>query len=477
MKDRYSRARWGVLALFLVLGLITLNYNGPFFDEGIFVTAGVRTLEPTPHRDGYLTWFAGSLIWPVLAGLGYQFGGLIGTRAIAVLLGAVSLAAFGQATRNIFGQKVGFWATLALALNGPFIALARLGVYDVPALTGIALSFWAITELVRRDHRAWLVGAVIAYVFAVFAKYPTGLMILPLLSVLFFLREERATTDIFIFLFLTGAIGLFLFLPAREQIGTFFNWRLQNRPEFGVSLSVIGFVLLYLNAAPLLLGLAGWWASKKYRVLGLLLLLSLGIWPIYHLLAGDPVGTNKHIVFGFLFVYPLAGLALSKLWGNDQPRAWPRKAATVVLLLGLAGLGLFQVNQSDHSWPDLRPPAGVLQAAVEPGDQLLINESWPFTMILYTAGRIDSPWDVYDAYRITHGEETPDLCAYDWVVDVQGSYAWPADVREELEACETYRPFYRHTSMVINLGADFTYVRYPVETVVWIHDMERSQHE
>jgi hypothetical protein len=98
-------------------------------------------------------------------------------------------------------------------------------------------------------------------------------------------------------------------------------------------------------------------------------------------------------------------------------------------------------------------------------------------MILYTAGRIDSPWDVYDAYRITHGEETPDLCAYDWVVDVQGAYAWPADVREELEACETYRPFYRHTSMIINLGADFTYVRYPVETVVWIHDTERSQHE
>lgn len=477
MKVNYRWASWGVLALFLLFSLITLNYNGPFFDEGIFVTAGVRTLEPTPHQDGYLSWFAGSLLWPVLAGLGYQVAGLMGTRAMAALFGAISLAAFGRATRNIFGERVGFWATLALALNGPFIALARLGVYDVSALAGIAVSFSAITELKRRDHRAWLVGAVIAYVFAIFSKYPIGLMVVPLMVVLFFLREEKATTDIMIFLFLTGAIGLFFFLPAREQIGSFFNWRLQNRPEFGVSLSVIGLVLVYLNAAPLFLGLAGWRTLKKQRIFGLLLLLSLGIWPIYHLLAGDPVGTNKHVVFSFLFAYPLVGMGLSKLWGDGQRRAWLRKAATLVLLLGLAGLGLVQVNQSDHGWPDLRPPAGVLRAAVVPGDQLLINESWPFTMILYTTGRIESPWDVYDTYRITHEEDVPDLCAYDWVVDVQGSYAWPSEIRQTLEECETYHPFYRHTSMVINLGADYTYVRYPVETVVWRNNMERSQHE
>jgi hypothetical protein len=465
-----------MLALFLLLSLITLDYNGPFFDEGIFVTAGLRTLEPIPHRDGFLTWFAGSLIWPVLAGLGYRVGGLIGTRAAAVLFGAVSLAAFGQATRNVFGEKVGFWATLALALNGPFVALARLGVYDVPALAGIAVSLWAITELTRRDHRAWLVAAVMAYVFAIFAKYPSALMVVPLLGVLFLLREEKAMMDGMTFLFLASAVGLIFFLPAREQIGTFFNWRLQNRPQFGASLSVIGFVLLYLNAAPLLLGLTGWRVSERGRGFGLLLLPALGIWPAYHLLAGDPVGVNKHIVFGFLFVYPLVGVALNKLWGGDQPRAWLRRAATVALLLSLAGLGLVQVNQSDHSWPDLRPAAGVLWSAVEPGDQLLINESWPFTMVLYAAGRISSPWDVYDTYRITH-EQVPDLCAYDWVVDVRGSYAWPSDTRDALEQCETYRLFYRHTSTVINLGADFTYVRYPVETVVWINNVERPQHE
>lgn len=466
MKNFYRRARWSVIVIFILLSLSTLNYNGPFFDEGIYVTAGTRTLESTAYRDGFLTWFAGSLAWPVLAGAGYYVGGLIGTRVVAVLLGTLTLAVFGRAARNIFNEKVGFWATLALALNGPFIALARLGVYDILALVGIALSFWALTELREQDHRFWLVVAVATYVLAIFAKYPIGLMIVPLLGTLYFLREEKAGADIMIFLFLTGAMGLIFFLPAREQIGSFFNWRLQNRPEFGVSLSVIRFALIYLSAAPFLLGLAGWLVTKRRRELGILMLLCLGIWPTYHLLAGDPVGTNKHVVFGFLFVYPLVGAALRRLWGDDASRQWLRKAATVVLVLGLAGLGLLQVNQADQGWPDIRRPAGVLLSLVEPGDQLLINESWPFTMYLYTADRIASPWDVYDTYRITHEEDTPDLCAYDWVVDVRGSYAWPADVQAALEACDAYQEIYRHTSTVVNVGEDFNYVRYPIEIVV-----------
>ncbi len=466
MKNSYRRTRWVIVALYFLLCIVSLNYNGPFFDEGIYVTAGTRTLESAAYRDGFLTWFAGSLAWPVLAGAGYHVGGLIGTRVVAVLLGTVTLAAFGRATRNIFNEQVGFWATLALALNGPFLAVTRLGVYDVLALTGVALSFWTLTELQEQDHRFWLVLAVLAYVLAVFAKYPIGVMIVPLLGTLYFLREDKAGTDVLIFLFLTGATGLIFFLPAREQIGTFFNWRLQNRPEFGVSLSVIRFVLVYLSAAPLLLSLIGWLLTEKHRELGLVMLLCLGIWPTYHLLAGDPVGTNKHVVFGFLFVYPLVGVTLSRLWG-DGPHRWLRKAATVVLVLGLAGLGLIQVNQADRGWPDLRTPAGVLLSLVEPGDQLLINESWPFTMYLYTADRIASPWDVYDLYRITHEEDAPDLCAYNWVVDVRGSYAWPGDVQASLEACDTYQQIYSDSSMVINLGEDFNYVRYPVETVVW----------
>jgi hypothetical protein len=169
-------------------------------------------------------------------------------------------------------------------------------------------------------------------------------------------------------------------------------------------------------------------------------------------------------------------VALSHLWEGNK-RIWLRRAATAILVLGLASLGLIQVNQADQGWPDLRLPAGVLLSLVEPGDELLINESWPFTMYLYATDRIESPWDVYDTYRVTHESDAPDLCTYDWVVDVRGSYTWPPAIQETLEQCETYRQIYRHTSFVINLGADFNYVRYPVETVIWENIRGRAQRE
>lgn len=470
LRKWYRRATWIALTLCLVLCLVTLDYNGPFFDEGIYVTAGIRTLEGAAYEDNFLSWFGGSLLWPILAGLGFQAGGLIGTRAVAVVLTVGGLAAFARAVRNLFGEKVAFWATLALALNGPFLALARLGVYDTLALSGVTVAFWTITELEKRDHRAWLVASAGAFTLAVFAKYPIGIMAAPLLGTVLFLREDRARTDVLLFAFLAGALGLAFFLPVREQVGEFFNWRLENRPSFGVSLQAIAFVIAYLSVVPTVLALAGWFIARRNRWLASVMLLSMAIWPTYHLLTEDPTSTNKHLVFGYVFAYPLVGLTLSTIWGNAKT-SLARKLLAVLVMLMLAGLGLVQVNQSDHSWPDARPVAGYLVNRVQPGEELLINESWPYTMYLYTAGSIDSPWDIYDYYRITH-EESPPICEYDWFVDSRGSFAWPEDLVDRIRQCGTFEEVYSATSQVINLGADLNYVSYPVKTVVWRNTSE-----
>lgn len=255
MRDRWITAL--IIALWLGLGLATVNYNGPFFDEATQITAGLRTLEGHGLSDGYVVWFGGSLLWPVLAGLGFRLGGLAGTRIVALLLTGIAFAAVVGAATNLYGRKSGLWTAAVLALNGPLLALARLGVYDVLALPGVGLGLWAATMLYRKNDRAWLVLCALALTLALFAKYPLGLMFLPLSGLIWFLRGRRAPMDLFILGMISGGLTLAFYLPVREQLAQAPTWQLANKPTFGVTVRMIGYAALYWSAAPLALALGG----------------------------------------------------------------------------------------------------------------------------------------------------------------------------------------------------------------------------
>ncbi|MBC8254151.1 MAG: glycosyltransferase family 39 protein [Ardenticatenia bacterium] len=455
----YDRAAWLVVGAWFLFCLATLNYNGPFFDEGIYITAGQRTFEGHGYADGYLTWFAGSLLWPVLAAVGYNLGGLVGTRLVASIMATVALIAVVRAARNLFGQKAAFWTALALALNGPMLALARLGVYDLPALAGIGVSFWAVTQLARKDNRVWLVVAAVAYTLAVFSKYPMGLMLLPLLAVLLLLRKEKTIMDVGMFGFISLGIALAFYLPGRAQLSQIAETLAPNI-TFGATPSMVWFTALYLSVVPLLLALGGWYVAKDKRPLATVLLLSLMIWSGFHIYSGYLLGMPKHLVFGFLFAYPLAGLALATMWERGQP-----KGAVVAIVLALAAVGFVQLGQLDRAWPDVRVAAGYLVEEVEPGERLLINESWPYTMYLYTQGRIVSPFAVSDVY--TDLLSPVDRCEYDWFVESDFHPKWPQSVGALMAGCGTFQQEFSTTSMVIGLNSALRFVTYPVETRIW----------
>jgi hypothetical protein len=466
-KQKYVQLTWIVVGLWFAFCLFTLDYNGAFFDEGIYITAGQRTWEGHGLTDGYLGWFAGSLLWPVIAGVGARVGGLLGARVLATAMAAVAFVGLVLASRNIFGERAAFWTAVAFALSAPFLALSRLAVYDSTALAGIGVSFWAITELERRDHRFWLVVAAVAFCWALLAKYPTGLMLLPLMGVLLALRRGKGITDLFVFGFISGAITLALFLPVRERVMSFFSYRLANSPASNVTQQMIAADLVRLSIVSLLLAAGGWWAARGRRGLASVLILSLAMWPVYHLVLRDSVSRSKHIVLGFLFAYPLVGLALSTLWGTAGRRIVFRRVAAGALVVGLIAICAVQLTRFNHDWPDARPAARYLLSEVQPGQKLLINESWPYTMYLYTAGRIDSPWDVFDVYRITHGESEIGLCEYDWFVDSQAAYQWPGYIAFQVYLCGSFEPVYTAMTVREGMGPDLRYVRSPVKVVVW----------
>ncbi len=471
--SNYQRGTLLVLGLWFLFCLATLDYNGPFFDEGIYATAGQRTLEGHGYTDGYLRWFYGTLLWPVLAALGYKVAGLTGTRIVALILATIAFIAVLRATKNLFGQKASFWTAAAFALSGPFLALARLGVYDTLALAGIAVSFWAVTELERSDNRTWLGLAAIAFTIGIFAKYPTGLMLVSTCAAILVLRKEKAILDLGIFGFMSLAIMLAFFLPVRDQLVSLANWYITNSPTFGITPLMTAFRVLYLSGAPFLLALGGWFVAKDRRGLASVLLLSLMVWPAYHLISGNPVSLSKHLVLGHLFAYPLAGLALSALWGDVKRSHIARRVAAVVIVMALAAIGLLQLWQFNRAWPDAREAADYLIHQVQPGQKLLINESWPYTMYLYGEGRIESPWDVFDVYRVVHGQSEMSLCEYDWFVNSEGSYEWPGSVLQTIQQCEGFQQVFTTTSTVVGLGTDLNYVSYPVEIAVWQNTLNR----
>jgi hypothetical protein len=360
---RCARAAWIVVGLFIAFCLLTLDYNGPFFDEGIYITAGVRNLEGYGASDQYLSWFAGSMLWPTLSALGYQVAGLPGARAVATLFTTGALVATMLATRNLFGRPAAFWTVLALAISGPFLAMARLAVYDSSALAGIAVSFWAITMLERHNHRGWILLAGLAYVFALFSKYPSGLMLLPLVGLVVALRRARASMDLAILGFVSLAVVLILYIPLRaplSQLGTRLAPQEILRQPAVVTLSSV----LYFGGLPIALAVPGWLLARDRRLVTTVLLAALLIWPAYHLRQAFVVSLSKHVVFGFVFGYPLIGLGLSIIWDR-----WRRHAAVVAVGVVLVMTGAVQWQQLDHIWPDMRTAAQHLITQVEPGDK------------------------------------------------------------------------------------------------------------
>ena len=458
-------APWLLLGAFLAveLAICFMQLTGPFLDEGIYVTAGLRTLQGHGIADNYLGWFSGSLLWPVIAALGWKLAGLAGARAAAALCVTAGMAGMAGAAGNLFGARTRAFAVLAAVTSGPVIALAHLAVYDTSAVAFAGGAFWAVSEFLRRDDRAWLVGAALLYALAGLSKYPVMAFIAPPLALLILTaRGRRAALDLFLFAMVAGAVLLIYFMADRAQLIGFMSFRTHENPSFGVSTAQLAYSQFYYTAVPLLLALAGAILLKGRRRLALALLTGVIAAPIYHLGTGNPSGDQKHVVFGLIFILPLAGIALERAFA-DRRRLLP----AAVLTLGLLLFGCVQVVRIDESWPDLRASANVLSADVHPGERLLVNSAWVEDVYLYSRGRIDTPYDLYDAYRVKHLAKPVDVCAFQWFVVVPGGEAWPAAVREQMLRCGSFREIYTARTTLTNLGSDLRFVTYTEPIEIW----------
>ena len=425
---------WWIAAAFLAVqaGIIWLAANGPFVDEGLYTVAGLRVLEGKGLSDGYLTWFNGSpFVWPVIAALGHHLGGLSGARLMAAILSTVTLVALAKAAENLFGRSVAVWCALGFGINGLFLALAHFAVYDVVALTGLAVSMWCLTRSSTPDASRWVIGAAVAFAGAVIGKYGYMAMVVPLMGLLVSVRglatSARALAG---FLSVAGVILAAYFLLCFGSLvptssGTYLEQTFgRSRSHIAALQVVFGFVPFSLASVGAVLA----W-RRGQRVLVVTCLLALSVYPAFHLWTANFVSAQKHVVAGFLFAYLLAGVALERLWAS-------RSRMTPVIVLAVLTIGGgFQCYWQDRSWSDTRALAYHLATNMKPGDRIVAESSWNYTLYLYPRGLIESPADVIDA-NYPPDRHRLDVCRIPWVVGHPES----ADlIRHAVEHCRHQR--------------------------------------
>jgi 4-amino-4-deoxy-L-arabinose transferase-like glycosyltransferase len=403
---------WWIAAAFLAVqvSLIWFAANGPFVDEGLYTVAGLRVLEGQGLSDGYLRWFNGSpFVWPVLAGLGHHVAGLAGARLMAAIFSTLTLVAFAKTAEHLFGRSAAAWGAVAFGVNGLFLALAHFAVYDVAALTGLAVSMWCVTRASTSSR--WVIGAAVAFAGAVIAKYGYTPMIVPLVGLLVSVRGiERPARAVALFLSMTGGILATYFwlafgAPFPTSSATYLTQAFgRSRGHIAVLQIIFGFVPVALATAG---AVVAW--RRGQRLLVVTCLLATAVFPAFHLWTANFVSGQKHVVAGFLFAYLLAGVAFERLWTSRS------RAAAVVLLAVVTVWGGLQCYWQDRSWSDARPLARHLLLNMKRGEKVVAESSWSYTLYLYPGRLIESPTDVIDA-NYTPGLEPRDVCRIPWLV-------------------------------------------------------------
>jgi hypothetical protein len=116
-----------------------------------------------------------------------------------------------------------------------------------------------------------------------------------------------------------------------------------------------------------LLGCAGLVVVWRRRpVLALLLLMSGLLAPLNHIRIAEATSLHKHVAFGFVFLAPLAGLAVARLAASGRPWPGPQFLAGFALIAAIFYSGLGQTDQLYSSWPNSQSLIYVLRTQVRP---------------------------------------------------------------------------------------------------------------
>ena len=372
--------------LFSAAMRLYLNFNGGHIDEYDYLFVGKQLLAGKEWAT-YLYIFGSNLDWYIL-GMGEAVGGLEGARAVAGLLGLVSLLGLYRFVRELYqSAAIAGLSVALLAMQAVHIFISKFATYDIIALAFFSLSLaplWVACQRKDKQRYLSLLAAIALFSLAVTSKYIVVAYV-PLLTLLA--------------LWLSPLIGVLFGLGVTLILGVYVGWHwadlqglyaIQIKGTHGVNSNyayILRMEVLYL-ALPLVLWLIalGWQAirlrGQALREPTTVILLGSLVFAsplaVYHLHGQNMISLYKHLVYALFFLSPVMAWLL---WNGLQrfQFKWGAQAVSAVLVLGMVWLNYGLLRDMHQGYPDVRPVIDAMAAQPLDANTTIASED-PYLM-------------------------------------------------------------------------------------------------
>ncbi|MBO6525003.1 MAG: glycosyltransferase family 39 protein [Balneolaceae bacterium] len=407
--------------LFVNITLVIFLKQGPSGDEGIYILSGLELLNGLP--DTYSSWHNGSpFIWSLFAGWVYSFTSLIGLRIVTVLMGTTILYLIYLYSKKFLNEKDARLSVLMIALFAPFWTFSQIAVYDVPGL----LLFTLAVVLVQKKKIGFIVLAALFSGLAVLAKYAFIVFFPFLMLFLVLVYERKSLLPLIVLCGVSGSIVMahnFLvfnsIIPVSYDSYTVNSVRLGFNSLYSLGISVfilLPFILSYLSVRTKIDLPKRWF---------LLFFGGLLLWPLFHIVTGNPVSAQKHILFGLVFSAPL-------LVFNFKASLAKAKKGT---FFAAGFFFFFQYVVIFNSWSDLWKANEVLSNNISEESTIISNVGTYRTRYTLYEKMPGVSSQIRNYHALTESEkqantpadfllwkEVPDTEMQDWLQNRQSSY-------------------------------------------------------
>ena len=368
-----------------LLSLRLIWSNTAFNDEALYLWAGRLELQHLEHGtviQPFQTYFSGSpVIYPPLAALANEVGGLAGARLLSLIfmLGA-TLLVYG-ATRRLFDPAAGLIAAAVFAATGSVQFIGSFATYDAMALFLMALAAWLVIMARGRLSEPLLILGAAVLVLANATKYPSALWD-PVMVLLAGLTAAQPT-------------GTLRKILRSARFGAYTALGIAVALHLGGHAYLRGILYTTLTRssssvpAQAILRDAGLWVglifvialrgviiadSRRKRLLMLTLAVAVVLAPLEQARIHTLTSLDKHAAFGAWFGAIAVGFVLADAMRTSKYLGWRLPAGTATIILAL---GLWQSGHFFQAWPNARPAVTAIARAEGSNPSPILSEQGP----------------------------------------------------------------------------------------------------